>query len=122
MALDTEKYRKRLIEERDRLNEEITTTDISGSADPGSDDLEITAADAPAISEGIDIQASVIDMKSDRLEKIDAALQSIDDGTYGKCNECGKEIDPRRLDAEPTATTCIEHARAAEANFQAPQM
>ena len=122
MALDIEKYRKRLIEERDRLSKEIMTVDRAKIAEPISDEIDITSSDAPVIDEVTDIQAAFLDMKSDRLEKINAALQSIDEGTYGKCIVCGKEIEPQRLDAEPTATTCMEHARAAEANFQAPQM
>jgi DnaK suppressor protein len=120
MALDVEKYRKKLTEERDRLNEGMAT--VAEISEPVPDDRQITAANAPLISEMKDVEATVTDMKSNRLEKIDAALQSIDDGTYGVCTECGKQIDPRRLDAEPTATTCVEHARAAEADFKAPQM
>ncbi len=122
MALDIEKYRKRLIEERDRLSKEIMTVDRAELAEPISDELDITSSDAPVVDEEIDIQAALVNMKSDRLEKINAALQSIDEGTYGKCSVCGKEIEPQRLDAEPTATTCIEHSRALEANFQTPKM
>jgi len=117
MALDVEKYRKKLIEERDRLNKDIET--VGEISEPVSDDLEITAADAPLISEAKDVEATLTDMKSDRLERINAALQSIDEGTYGKCVVCGKEIEPRRLDAEPTAMTCIEHSRAAECAVKA---
>ena len=120
IAIDTEKYRKKLIAERDSLNEKIGT--VVEGATPDSDDLQITSADAPAISEGTDIQATIADMKSDRLEKVNAALQRIDEGTYGKCSVDGKEIEPQRLEAEPTATTCIEHSRAAEGSFKAPQM
>ena len=122
MALDIEKYRKKLTEDRDRLSRELMTVDRAELAEPISDELDITSSDAPVVDEGTDIQAALVNMKSDGLERINAALQSIDDGTYGKCDVCGKEIEPQRLDAEPTATTCIEHSRAAEANFQAPQM
>jgi RNA polymerase-binding transcription factor len=122
MALDIEKYRKRLIEERDRLSKEVMTVDRAGIAEPISDELDITSSDAPVVDEETDIQAALVNMKSDRLEKINAALQSIDEGTYGKCSVDGKDIEPQRLDAEPTATTCIKHSRAAEADFKAPQM
>ena len=120
MTLDIEKYRNKLIEERDRLNKEIAT--VGEISEPVPDDLQITAANAPVISEVKDVEATITNMKSDRLERVNAALQSIDEGTYGKCVVCGKEIEPRRLDAEPTAMTCIEHSRAAEANFQTPKM
>lgn len=37
------------------------------------------------------------------------ALKAIENGTYGKCEECGKEIPLERLEALPTARYCIEH-------------
>ena len=120
MALDIEKYRSRLIEERDRLNRNMET--VSEISQPASDKLEITAANAPSNAEAKDIQTTVAGMKADRFEQILAALQSIDDGTYGMCIECGKPIDPRRLDADPAAMTCMDCLPAQEANFQTPKM
>ena len=40
---------------------------------------------------------------SKMIADIDQALQRIDDGTYGICERCGKEISDRRLEAVPTA-------------------
>jgi len=45
-----------------------------------------------------------------RLRAIDTALARIADGSYGKCTTCGTEIPPARLEANPSATTCVEHA------------
>jgi DnaK suppressor protein len=42
------------------------------------------------------------------IPKIDAALQRIEDGTYGYCEETGEEIGIKRLEARPIATLCIE--------------
>lgn len=42
-----------------------------------------------------------------RLESVDDALGRIDDGTYGTCTVCGAQIAPGRLEARPTATTCV---------------
>jgi len=39
--------------------------------------------------------------------EIDRALAKIDDGTYGQCGRCGKEIPVERLDAIPYATLCV---------------
>jgi len=36
------------------------------------------------------------------------ALAKIESGTYGKCDSCGKEISPERLEAYPAASMCIE--------------
>ena len=120
MALDIEKYRKRLIEERDRLAKEIPP--VSEIAEPTTDDLQITAADAPILGEIKDVQNRVLDMKSNRLGQVQAALQSIDDGTYGICIRCGKPIDPRRLDADPAAITCMDCLSAEEQNFESATM
>ena len=42
------------------------------------------------------------------LDKIDQAIASIDDGTYGICEECGCDISLKRLEARPVAQYCIE--------------
>lgn len=42
------------------------------------------------------------------LRKIDSALNRIDEGTYGYCEETGEEIGLKRLEARPVATLCLE--------------
>lgn len=119
MALDLEKYRERLLEEQAKLNEEIGR--VSELSEPTPDDRQITAASAPVIAEVIDVQDTIANLKSNRMAQINAALQSIDDGTYGTCIRCGKKIDPRRLDADPAAMTCIECAER-ESDIRTPAM
>ena len=46
----------------------------------------------------------------DSLRDVDAALAKLDDGSYGKCEECGEEIAEARLEAMPSARYCIKHA------------
>lgn len=41
------------------------------------------------------------------LEKIDRALQKIEGGEFGVCEECGEEISIKRLEARPETTLCI---------------
>lgn len=120
MDLDIEKYRKKLMAARDELDREIGT--VAELSEPVPDGLQLTAADAPVMGEIKDVQAAVVDMQSERLERINAALQSIDAGTYGICQTCGKPIDPRRLDVEPEATTCMDCLSAKELEFAAPMM
>ena len=43
----------------------------------------------------------------ERLASVDAALARLDDGTYGTCTVCGQPIAAARLEARPTATTCV---------------
>ena len=42
------------------------------------------------------------------LKKIDEALERIDNGTFGICDDCGSEIGLKRLEARPVTTMCIE--------------
>ena len=42
------------------------------------------------------------------INKIDAALQRIDNGNYGYCEETGDPIGIKRLEARPVATLCLE--------------
>ena len=46
----------------------------------------------------------------DSLRDVEAALVKLDEGTYGKCEECGEEIAEARLEAMPSARYCIKHA------------
>ena len=49
------------------------------------------------------------------IEAIDRALTSIEAGSYGRCEGCGKDIPVARLQAVPTATTCLACGEAGEA-------
>jgi len=42
------------------------------------------------------------------LKKIDEAIERIDNGTFGICDDCGDEIDFKRLEARPVTTMCIQ--------------
>src|ERR671925_498060 len=42
------------------------------------------------------------------LADIDSALKRIEDGTYGTCTNCGRQISEERLEARPWATLCID--------------
>ncbi|WP_432352551.1 TraR/DksA C4-type zinc finger protein [Sporosarcina sp. A2] len=47
---------------------------------------------------------------SDELEKVQQALENMKDGSYGVCEECGKEIPFERLEAVPYTTFCVDDA------------
>jgi DnaK suppressor protein len=48
------------------------------------------------------------------LRAAEAAIARRDAGTYGSCESCGEPIGAERLEARPSATTCIRCARAAQ--------
>ena len=61
-----------------------------------------------------DIEFALIQMKSETLTKIDAALRRLEDGTYGDCFECGDQISEARLRALPFAVRCKDCEEARE--------
>lgn len=87
------------------------------------EDLKAIEKDDPILNEGLaessepgvdswmaDIHTRVMSTKqtlSDLLSKTKKALTNINSGKYGKCENCHKPIDPKRLEAMPTATLCM---------------
>jgi len=55
---------------------------------------------------------SIAEGLAEKLEEIGAALARIDDGEYGICQVCGREIADERLEAVPATRFCREHARS----------
>ena len=69
----------------------------------------------PAVQgELADTALDVGTVRSDEWREVDAALQRIEHGEYGKCEVDGEDIDVGRLEVLPVARTCAAHARAAE--------
>ncbi len=53
-------------------------------------------------------------IERDLVYEIDEALRRMEDGTYGRCETCGKAIDLQRLTAQPWSRFCREHAPGAK--------
>lgn len=70
--------------------------------------------DATLFNEQAEIESQLAEVESRELGKIDAALDKIRNGHYGRCDTCGQSIKVDRLQAVPYATECIRCARAAE--------
>ncbi len=47
-------------------------------------------------------------------KKVEAALQRLNDGTFGACEECEDDIELKRLEARPTATLCVSCKESSE--------
>lgn len=45
----------------------------------------------------------------EKMRRVTAALERIEQGTYGRCAACGEAIPEQRLRAVPEAETCVEH-------------
>ena len=51
--------------------------------------------------------AALLQQARARLTDLDVAVERVAAGTYGFCEQCGQPIAPERLEARPTARTCI---------------
>jgi DnaK suppressor protein len=110
---DLEKYRKLLLKKRQELLEEMT-----GLRRESLDTIKESTGDLSSYSYhmadlGTDAgereKNFLLASKSGRfLYHIDEALRRIENGTYGKCHECGQEISKSRLQAVPHARLCID--------------
>lgn len=116
--MNTGMYRQRLLAERERLECEMVrmeadaketpelytgdTADLSIAGEQGEDDLTTASRDTSL------------------LEQINAALQRIADGSYGRCLADGGPIEENRLNAVPWAAYCIRHQTAKESADPTP--
>lgn len=64
--------------------------------------------DRAAQEEEFNLELRARDRERKLVKKIDDSLESIENGDYGFCVDCGAEIGIRRLEARPTATQCID--------------
>ena len=119
--IDTSQYRARLLEEQDRLREAV---DFLDRENPGSiaDELGDIAngddnhlGDTATATYDRELDQSLGEGAQQTLDAIRDALRKIDDGTYGTCEVCGKQIAPERLAAIPWARLCIDDQRKADA-------
>lgn len=53
------------------------------------------------------VSMSLNGMEYERLRQVNEALDRLDNGDYGVCQECDEEISPRRLQAVPWAAYCV---------------
>jgi DnaK suppressor protein len=79
----------------------------------GTDDLEHSEANTQN-----DLSLAVLQLQAETLVRIDAALNRLETGAYGRCAECDRDIAVPRLRALPFAVRCqaceVEHEQASQ--------
>lgn len=105
--------RSRLRSDLDRMTDEALHQG-AGEAAGALSTLPSHLADIGTESYDQDFALGLIENEQETLQQIDEALQRIEDGTFGVCQECGQPIAKPRLLAIPYASTCINCARKAE--------
>ncbi len=96
--------RKLLAWKEDLLKESRETLVVLQSENENHPDL----ADRASSETDRAIELRARDRQRKLISKIEAALERLDEGTYGYCEETGEPISIRRLDARPIATMSVE--------------
>jgi DnaK suppressor protein len=109
-------YKERLLALRARLRgdvRQLADSALKKSRSEGSGDLSsmpIHMADIGSDNFEQEFTLSLMESEGSTLTKIEAALERIEDGTYGLCEECGIRIPKKRLEAIPFAVLCVKCA------------
>jgi DnaK suppressor protein len=100
-----DKFRKLLTERLNELLSEANRT-VSGMTDQGDNFPDPT--DRATLESDRNFLLRIRDRERRLIAKINAALERIEEGTFGICEECGEEISEARLKARPVTTLCID--------------
>jgi RNA polymerase-binding transcription factor DksA len=118
--MDKRKVRTRLRQERERLmavqhdlrGDAETTTDVNSVGElsaygqhPGDIGSEVFEHEK---------NVSILEQIDDQISEVDAALERLEAGSYGRCQACGEPIEPARLEERPYTRFCLEDQRRVE--------
>lgn len=113
---ETKVYKERLLNLRARLRGDVTQmadaalrkNRMDGTREFSS--MPIHMADLGSDNFEQEFTLSLMENEEGTLELIEMALERIEDGTYGQCDECGVKIPKARLNALPYAPLCVKCA------------
>jgi YteA family regulatory protein len=107
--------KSKLLNHKEQLQNRISQ-DQDDWLDTGQSDSvgELSAYDNHPADMGTELiererNMAIDDHAGSEMEKIDSALQAVEEGTYGICKTCGKEIPFERLEAVPSTLYCVDH-------------
>lgn len=118
--------RSRLTDELHEIEQRLESNEHYGLASSLRDD---TGELSPIDNHPGDLGTELYDREKDialleqedlHLSRIKAALEAMDNGTYGICKTCNKPIPLERLDAVPDTLYCIEHAPRQQLSHRRP--
>ena len=118
-TVDTESFRQRLVEERQRVLDAIDNIHAENPGSIGEETEELGfhdnhLGDIATATFDREMASTLEENSTHVLTEIDGALGRIENGTYGVCQRCGNSIGEERLEALPWATLCIDCKRKQE--------
>ena len=105
MPISNEKLKQRLLQERERLLEQLGRSRESDNNGSGcGNHIADDATETFEQSKDVSLQRN----QTGLLEQVEYSLHKFEQGTYGICESCGAPIDRARLKALPYALYCLE--------------
>ena len=104
--IQKDKAKAQLERQRDELRQRIANAQDAERAETGQGET-----DNAHEWENAELRSGLMDEAMNELNTVEAALARIEDGTYGICAKCGKEISAARLEVVPEAVVCATCAR-----------
>ena len=101
-----EQFKKKLEQRQQELRRTMSRNGQDGRA-ADSEDIAQDVADKAANSYTKEFLFSQSSNDRALLARVEEALGRIRDGSFGECINCGKEVNPKRLEAVPWARYCI---------------
>jgi DnaK suppressor protein len=114
MNIDIQHFKNLLSEELSKLNSELETNgskdESTGTAWSAVQNDDQDAADREEVAGNMEVfenKENIVSILETQKNEVVSALEKIEKGTYGICEIDGKEIEKERLEANPSAKTCI---------------
>jgi DnaK suppressor protein len=114
---ELEHWRRRLLALKKRLGADLSQLEeealrpLGGESGGSLSDVPVHPADLGTENYDVEVGLELMENEAQILKEIDDALARIDQGTYGICENCHREISKERLEAVPYARYCIRCAR-----------
>jgi RNA polymerase-binding protein DksA len=116
--MNPEKAKRELLQLRSRLQtddrELSESLGISLEEESGDESSDQHMGDVATVTLNREMDLSLQENTEHLLAQVNRALEKIDEGTYGKCDRCGRPIEEGRLEIVPYATLCLQHERELE--------
>jgi RNA polymerase-binding protein DksA len=119
---ELETFKHCLVDMRTRLTDEVNRLEEAAREDvmPPGEISTVRLHNGDMASEASDDNISLSQHEEEILEQVEAALGRIEDGTYGACQNCGREIEHERLDAIPYTPYCAACAQQIDSGKEVP--
>ena len=111
--IDIKAFKKRLLEMREEVEE------LSEATAEARQPVELDQTMVGRLSRMDALQTQAMQLETERrrgieIQRINAALKRMEEGEFSYCVSCGVDIEPKRLENDPTTPTCFDCAEMSE--------